>query len=253
MMIRPTILSLVLSLPASVVLANTNGAEGSTTSSSTAENTGIVSGIAVGASVGGPPGAIAGAAIGALLGNGWAARRQVDELQNHVVDLRQQTDALQREKAELELALREAARQRNQAIPANYEEAVTGCCDNTVVSVYFRTGSDAVESHDHEVLASFARLSNHMTEPLIEITGYADRNGDAEANLRLSQRRSLSVKHLLSQMGVDNTKVTTVAYGESRTLSNEPTFETDFFDRRVILRLRDASQLMLSRNQESSQ
>lgn len=249
-MIRPIFLTIAFTLIATPVLASNDS---STEYPGTAENTGILGGIAVGASVGGPPGAMAGAAIGALLGNGWNARKQVGELQGDVADLRQQTESLQRQKTELELALREAVRQRNQTIPASYEQPVSPCCDNTVVSVYFRSGSDAVEAHDHEVLSSFARLSQHMADPLIEITGYADRNGDADANLRLSQRRSLQVSNLLAQLGVDNTKLTTVAYGETRPLSQEPTFETDFFDRRVVLRLRDASQLMLSRSQELTQ
>jgi len=255
-MIRPIFLTMAFSLATGPVLANNASTDVSSSSPShpsAAENTGILGGIAVGASIGGPPGAMAGAAIGALLGNGWIARKQVGELQGHVADLRQQAETLHQEKVALELALRDAVRQRNQSIPVNYEEPVAACCDNTVVSVYFRTGSDAVEAHDHEILTSFARLSNHMADPLIEITGYADRNGNADANLRLSQRRSLEVKNLLAQMGVDNTKVTTVAYGETRPLSSKPTFETDFFDRRVILRLRDASQLMLSRSQESTQ
>jgi outer membrane protein OmpA-like peptidoglycan-associated protein len=252
-MIRPVFLTLLCALAAGPVVAATDGASGSSTDSGTAENTGILGGIAVGASVGGPPGAVAGAAIGALLGNGWKARRQVDELQVHVADLRQQAETLQQQKAQLELALRDAIGLRDRTVAANYEQPLSGCCDNTVVSVYFRTGSDAVEAHDREVLASFARLTSHMADPLIEITGYADRNGDAEANLKLSQRRSLQVSNLLADMGADNTKVTTVAYGETRPLSQEPTFETDFFDRRVILRLRDASQLMLSRNQDPVQ
>jgi outer membrane protein OmpA-like peptidoglycan-associated protein len=252
-MIRPVILTLLFSLTAGPGLAATDGAISPSGDPDAAENTGVLGGIAVGASVGGAPGAIAGAAIGALLGNGWKARKQVGELEVHVADLRQQTETLQQQKLELELALRDAIGQRNRTMAANYDRPLSSCCDNTVVSVYFRTGSDAVENHDHEVLASFARLSNHMSNPMIEITGYADRNGNAEANLKLSQRRSLQVRNLLAQMGVDNTRVTTVAYGETRPLSQEPTFETDFFDRRVIVRLRDANQLMLSRNRDTAQ
>ena len=268
-MIRPIFLTVILTLGAMPAVAGTDVSTRPSGNPSAAENTGFFGGVAVGASVGGPPGAMVGGAIGALLGNGWHARKQVGEMQNHVADLRRQAEVLQQEKAALELALRDAVRQRNQTIPANYsvnhpsnhpadhpagyEEPLSGCCDNTVVSVYFRSGADSVETHDHEVLASFARLSNHMADPLVEITGYADRNGDAESNLKLSQRRSLQVRNLLAQMGVDNTRITTVAYGETRPLSNEPTFETDFFDRRVILRLRDASQLMLSSSPEPIQ
>ncbi len=251
-MIRPLLVTLVFSLTAGPTLAASDSNGNSSGEASVAENSGILGGIAVGASVGGAPGAMAGAAIGALLGNGWHARKQVDELTIDIADLRQQTEALQLQKAELELALRDAIGQRNRSVAASYEQPNSNCCDNTVVSVYFRTGSYAVENHDHEVLASFARLSNYMSDPVIEITGYADRNGDAEANLQLSQRRSLQVRNLLANMGVDNTRVTTVAYGETRPLSQESTFETDFFDRRVILRLRDSSQLMLSRTPDAT-
>ncbi|MBT8145847.1 MAG: hypothetical protein KJN90_03290, partial [Gammaproteobacteria bacterium] len=150
-MIKPILLPLVFSLAAAPALANTESSDASTTYPSAAENTGILGGIAVGASIGGPPGAMAGAAIGALLGNGWTARKQVGELQVHVADLRQHSEALQREKAELELALREAVSLRNQTMAASVERPASACCDNTVVSVYFRSGSDAVEAHDHEI------------------------------------------------------------------------------------------------------
>ena len=222
-----------------------------------AENAGILSGIAVGASIGGPPGAMFGAAIGGLLGNGMAARHQVDGLQLDLATLEDRNAALEQQKLELELALQEVARDRAELmnvsrVPVESIPA-TDCCHNTIVSVYFRTGSDAVETHDHEIISSFARLSEYMSDPLIEITGYADRNGDADANLELSQRRSTEVRNLLASHGVNNATITTIAYGETRPLRVEPTFETDFFDRRVIMRLKDRGQLMFGSSPTVSQ
>ena len=48
------------------------------------------------------------------------------------------------------------------------------------------------------------------------------------------------------ERGIDNTLIATLAYGETRPLQLVQNFETDFFDRRVIVRLRDSSQSMLT-------
>ena len=87
-----------------------------------------------------------------------------------------------------------------------------------------------------------------MPTASIEITGYADRNGDPDLNLSLSRERSNSVKQFLSDKGIDNSSIKTIAYGETQPLSSTQDFESDFFDRRVIVRLRDNSASMLTQN-----
>jgi len=259
-MIRPSLLFLVFALVSSTGYADRDLDRKASYGNSNPDeaSAGFLGGMTVGAAAGGPPGAVAGALIGALLGDGWGAKKKVNSLQVSLVNTRWELAALQEEtdalRRQYELALQQNQQGTARVIPAVVESAdFSNCCDNTVMSVYFRSGSSAIEEHDLELISGFAKLSTNLTDPLIEITGYADRNGDADANLQLSRQRTQQVKELLAQLGVKNASITTVAYGESRPLSETQSLESDFFDRRVILRLRDASKVMLTTSEASSQ
>lgn len=260
-MIRQVSLLLFFSLTAGVSQADNdrNTPAPYANDSSTEESVGFFSGLAVGAGVGGPVGAVAGAAIGAVMGDGWAAKKRVNNLQAQLDNTRLELAALQENSENLQRQYQATLQSTQSAgetaanfMPARIEtpESVI-CCDNTVMSLYFRSGSSSIEEHEQEVIASFANLSNHMPDPVIEITGYADRNGDAEKNLRLSSQRAQAVRDLLAEFGLGNASIKTIAYGESRPLKNSQSLESDFFDRRVIIRLRDSSQVMLSRSTEN--
>ncbi len=252
-MIRPIFLILVLSLTSSLTYADKARGERANYGNSNPDESsaGFLGGLALGAAVGGPPGAAAGAIVGALLGDGWGAKKQVNSLQVHLVNtrfelatLQEETDALRQQYA---LALQEHGTQAARFIPVRIEsQELISCCDNTVMSLYFRSGSAAIEEHDRDLITSFANLSKNISTPLIEIIGYADRNGDTDFNLQLSRTRTQEVKTLLAQLGIQNSSITTIAYGESKPLDSTQSLESDFFDRRVILRLRDASQVMLT-------
>jgi outer membrane protein OmpA-like peptidoglycan-associated protein len=93
-------------------------------------------------------------------------------------------------------------------------------------------------------------LAQQLQTSAIEITGYADRNGDADSNLRLSQSRTANVKSFIARLGVDDAAITTVAHGETQPLHAIQSVETDFFDRRVIVRLTDTSRQLLTDSRE---
>ncbi len=223
------------------------------------ETVGVISGAIIGASVGGPPGFIVGAGIGALLGEGFNAQGQIKDLQASLFGTRLQLAAVKGEldliEQEHQIAQIDLGQFRNapsQVLPAflSTQPAIT-CCDNTVVSIHFRTGSSNIESHYEEQLKGMANIAIQMTSPKVEINGYADRNGDAVHNLTLSRQRSESVKSFFTEHGIDNASIATVAYGETRPLQPTQSFESDFFDRRVIVRLRDNSKTMLSQSPDN--
>lgn len=223
------------------------------------EATGFFSGAIVGGLAGGPPGAILGAAIGAFAGDGFNARKQVGDLQAEVFTARLEADRLRDEarqaQQQYEVAIAELDRLRQapaRTMPAYMPgSSATPCCGNTVMSIHFRTGSSAIEPQYHEQLDSLIKLAKQMPTAAVEITGYADRNGDAQKNLQLSRARSNTVKDYFNNHGVENSSITTVAYGETRPLHDAQTLETDFFDRRVIVKLRDTRESMLSQSQDS--
>jgi len=251
-MIKQTSLALVLSLASATAAADTQRADYQT--SSKEETTGFFSGAVLGGVAGGPPGVIIGAAFGALAGDGWRARAEVGELQANLYEnqlrlaaLQEETDAIQAQHQLAQQRLEELSSERARVYPAN---AVVGspCCDNTVLSLNFRSGSSNIETHYEEQLAGLIKIAEQMPSARVEITGYADRNGDADLNLRLSRERSNSVKQFLSSRGIQTSSIKTIAYGETRPLEPTQDFESDFFDRRVIVRVRDNSASMLTQN-----
>ena len=115
-----------------------------------------------------------------------------------------------------------------------------------MLSLNFRSGSSAIEAHYEEQLTSLIKIAEQMPTASVEITGYADRNGDPDLNLRLSRERSKSVERFLNSKGIQSSSIKTIAYGETQPLHSTQNFESDFFDRRVIVRLRDNSASMLT-------
>ncbi len=257
-MVKKLSFVLILCFATSSVLADTSRANYDDPASKE-ETTGFFSGAILGGAVGGPPGVVVGAGIGALLGDGWNARGRVKDLQATLYESQLQLAAVQDElviiEQEHQVAQTQLDQYRNappQVLPAflSTQPAIT-CCNNTVVSIHFRTGSSGIETHYEEQLESMASLAQQMTSAKVEITGYADRNGDTNRNLSLSRQRSESVKSFFTEQGIDNASITTVAYGETRPLQATQSFESDFFDRRVIVRLKDNSQSMLSQTPDN--
>ena len=256
-MVKNISLLLILGLIATTASADTHWADyGGTPSMEETSSTFV--GLAIGGVAGGPPGAIVGAAIGALFGEGWMAKKNVGNLQADLIAsrmrnnvLRDETESLQRE---FLIAQQEINRMRNtttKIIPATLAVSpIEPCCDNTVLSMHFRSGSSEIEDHYAEQLASMIRLVEKMPTSSVKIIGYADRNGDATRNLELSRQRTNVVKQYFNRMGVKNSAITTLAYGESKPLQMIQSYETDFFDRRVMVRLIDSNQQMFSQTLE---
>lgn len=251
-MIRQTSLALALTLASATAAADSQRADYQNPASKE-EATGIISGAVLGGLAGGPPGVIVGAAFGALFGDGWHAKSEVGELQANLYEsqlrlasLQEEAQAMQARHQLAEQRLEELSQSRARPYPASTQLPVAPCCDNTILSLNFRSGSSAIEAHYEEQLASLIKIAEQMPTSRVEITGYADRTGNPELNLRLSRERSNSVKQFLNSRGIQNSSIKTIAYGETRPLHSAQNFESDFFDRRVIVRLRDNSASMLT-------
>lgn len=253
-MYKKTALIVLLSLGSQYALADTQTADYQS-KTSVEESRGFLGGFTAGALLGGPPGAIAGAIIGSLMGDGFHARKDRADLQVELFESQLELAATQEEVSESRRQVLLARQQIENLQTAAKVVAVSiprqsnfACCDNTVLSIHFRSGSSAIEPHYREQLDSMVRLADQIPTASVEITGYSDRNGDAATNLQLSRDRSNSIKEFFGRMGVQNSSITTVAYGETKPLESNQSFESDFFDRRVIVRLRDNSQQLLTRS-----
>ena len=253
-MIKQISLALVFTVASATAAADSQRAEYQNPASKE-ENAGAISGAILGGLAGGPPGLIFGAAFGALFGEGWRAKSEVGELQANLYEsqlrlaaLQEESQAMQARHQLAEQRLEEISLNRARTYPANIQLPAVACCDNTVLSLNFRSGSSAIETHYEEQLASLIKIAEQMPTASVEITGYADRNGNSELNLQLSRERSNSVKQFFNSAGIQSSSIRTIAHGESKPLHPTQNFESDFFDRRVIVRLRDNSASMLTQN-----
>lgn len=208
------------------------------------QTVGLMSGALIGAAAGGPPGAVIGAALGIFVGDSWITKREYLDIEAALISLQLEADEAQAELARLRNA-------PAQVLPAFLSSSPDADLFNdSSISLHFRTGSSTVEAHYQAQLTTLAAIAEQLPTGALEISGYADRNGNADANLRLSESRTASVKSFIEGLGLDSEVITAVAYGESRPLHDTQSVETDFFDRRVIVRLVDTSQKWLTDSSE---
>jgi outer membrane protein OmpA-like peptidoglycan-associated protein len=224
---------------------------------SEAETTGAIAGAIFGGIAGGPPGLIFGAAFGALFDEGRHAKSNYDKVQGNLYKSQLRLATLQTENQAMQ-ERHQLILQRLEGLPltnvrtydANIYSPTADCCDNTILSLNFRSGSSVIEMHYEQELASLIKIVEQMPAANLDIIGYSDRTGTPELNLKLSHERSNSVKKFLNSRGIRNSSMQTIYHGDTRPLHFNQNFESDFFDRRVIVRLRSNSGSTLTKNSD---
>ncbi|MDY6983773.1 MAG: OmpA family protein [Pseudomonadota bacterium] len=215
------------------------------------ETISVGGGFLLGAAVGGPPGAFAGAVVGALFGDRVLVGRKNRALEASLATTRDDLLAMEQRNEELQAQLLAAnGATANQNLVASTSRDATGAVflgDSELV-LHFRSGSSDVEALYDEDLKDFVALTQAMPDAIVEIYGYADRRGDHTDNLWLSQERVQSVEKALRDLGLRNFSYQTTALGEDKPLMATESLETNFFDRRVVLRLRRESAAIASRS-----
>ena len=100
----------------------------------------------------------------------------------------------------------------------------------------FKTGRADVADSSFKALGMLAMIVRQCGAP-IEIAGHTDDRGDAEVNLRLSQRRADRVaKHMVSH-GVAPERIRAVGYGETQPIAENNTDAGRKANRRIEFRV----------------
>lgn len=87
------------------------------------------------------------------------------------------------------------------------------------VSIFFAVGkADVIASHDMLSVKSLAQLAIDKNASVL-VTGYADKSGSAETNMKLSERRAKAVVDELVRLGVNPQRIEMVAAGGVDTLT----------------------------------
>ncbi|MCB0272016.1 MAG: OmpA family protein [Bdellovibrionales bacterium] len=169
---------------------------------------GAAVGAGVGALIGGKKGAIIGGAGGAVAGGmtGAAIGARMDK---------QEAELKQIEAAEVE-------RVADNQINVKFDSGIL-----------FDTGSSNLKNDATTSLNNFAGVLKQYPENKLTIEGHTDSTGTMAINQRLSEQRALSVKNHLHFQGVDNTRMTTHGYADSKPVANNATAEGRAQNRRV--------------------
>ena len=87
-------------------------------------------------------------------------------------------------------------------------------------NIYFDFDSDAVKAEYRPIVEAHAKYMLAHPDAKMIIQGNADESGTREYNLSLGQRRSVAVKKALNILGVKDSQIETVSYGEEKATPN---------------------------------
>jgi peptidoglycan-associated lipoprotein len=82
--------------------------------------------------------------------------------------------------------------------------------------VYFDFDKYNIKPEFSELIAAHAQYLVQHPEISITLEGNADERGSHEYNLSLGQKRAVSVKQALNVLGVSDTQLETISYGEEK-------------------------------------
>ena len=94
---------------------------------------------------------------------------------------------------------------------AHFEQTVNG--QNVI---FFDTDRFNIDSSDAAALQTQAQYLARYPTVSITIEGHADERGTREYNLALGERRANSAKNYLVSLGISESRLRTVSYGEER-------------------------------------
>jgi peptidoglycan-associated lipoprotein len=98
-------------------------------------------------------------------------------------------------------------------------------------SIYFDFDKDDVKAEFRPLIEAHAKYLNQNSGASITLEGHTDEIGTREYNLALGQRRSVSVKKVMNLLGVQDSQIETVSYGEEKVTGSDS--DSRAKDRRV--------------------
>jgi len=116
----------------------------------------------------------------------------------------------------------------------NFELTPNGSNDKVSLNnLIFTRGRAVISQSSYQELDDFAEWLQNHPDVKFRLDGHTDFQGNAEANMVLSQERVDAVRDYLINKGVKGSRVKTKAFGGSQPLSRERTDEAKKANRRV--------------------
>jgi outer membrane protein OmpA-like peptidoglycan-associated protein len=184
----------------------------------------------IGMLAGGPIGLIAGGILGQQLAGKSELEEQVVRLQQELATTKQ---AMTNTGQSLKTVSFEQAHSRARFV----HHVMSGLS----MDIHFRTDSSSIEPHYRARLNQLCRLMQALPGLQLYLSGHADPRGTDTHNLMLSEQRVERLQQFFVDFGIDANRLHTSAYGEHNNIDNNASAETWPFDRRVNLKMLDAT------------
>ena len=104
-------------------------------------------------------------------------------------------------------------------------------------NIYFATASARLRNESRAVLDSISDIISRCPGLVVEISGHTDSDGSNTTNLRLSERRALSVVDYFGQKGISPQRLVAVGVGEARPVAPNDTATNKQKNRRIEFKL----------------
>ncbi|GMG88594.1 OmpA family protein [Biformimicrobium ophioploci] len=219
---------MAVTLTTAVAATGTSHASDSVLSTD-AKQAAVFSGMTLaGAIAGGPLGMIAGALGGAWMGDKVEQAHEADMLAEQLAANREELGLLAQQLDAAKLAAGAA----NEAV-----------IDALHVQMLFATGDDELESGQLRQLATLAEFLGRHPELEIRLDGHADPRGTDEYNNVLADQRALSVQRVLTEFGIDASRIQRHSHGADASTSSKGDVDGYAFERRVDIRIAPADSI----------
>ena len=105
------------------------------------------------------------------------------------------------------------------------------------LGIIFETNSDKIKSSDLVKFDKYVTYLKAVEDAKVVLEAHTDSIGNAAYNLNLSQKRANSTKKQLVEMGIDETRIEAIGYGETKPKVSNDTAENRQLNRRVTARI----------------
>lgn len=99
--------------------------------------------------------------------------------------------------------------------------------------IQFESGKDVIKKTSYTILNQIAKVLIDNSNYLIEVQGHTDNVGKPEMNKILSEKRATAVRNYLISKGVDEKRITSNGYGDTKPVASNKTSQGKAKNRRV--------------------
>ncbi|MFY0626194.1 MAG: OmpA family protein [Reichenbachiella sp.] len=107
----------------------------------------------------------------------------------------------------------------------------------TLENLMFARGKAEINEVSHQELDEFVIWLKDRPNAVVQLEGHTDFQGNADANMNLSEQRVVAVKDYLVRKGIKKQRIKTKAFGGTQPLTRERTPEARTKNRRVEVRI----------------